>query len=175
MQYRLRLLLIFVVAIVIGLALQSSLGEIVSGLFMSVESPYHAGDWITLDAHGGVWAQSPGGAVHYDPRTGTWTEFTNPPVEGQNRATYGIAADADAEQQEEAGHRDERQQLKQRVVDRGVGDGRDDVDQERRRHRRVVAADHGPRVRPSCCRFVPRRHDGGIARRAYVRLSIPAR
>lgn len=38
-----------VVAIVIGLALQSSLGEIVSGLFMSVESPYHAGDWITLD------------------------------------------------------------------------------------------------------------------------------
>ncbi len=38
-----------VVAIVIGLALQSSLGEIVSGLFMSVESPYRAGDWITLD------------------------------------------------------------------------------------------------------------------------------
>jgi small-conductance mechanosensitive channel/CRP-like cAMP-binding protein len=38
-----------VVAIVIGLALQSSLGEIVSGLFMSVEAPYHAGDWITLD------------------------------------------------------------------------------------------------------------------------------
>lgn len=38
-----------VVAIVIGLALQTSLGEIVSGLFMSVEAPYHAGDWITID------------------------------------------------------------------------------------------------------------------------------
>jgi small-conductance mechanosensitive channel/CRP-like cAMP-binding protein len=38
-----------VVAIVIGLALQTSLGEIVSGLFMSVEAPYRAGDWITLD------------------------------------------------------------------------------------------------------------------------------
>jgi small-conductance mechanosensitive channel len=38
-----------VVAIVIGLALQTSLGEIVSGLFMSVEAPYRAGDWITID------------------------------------------------------------------------------------------------------------------------------
>lgn len=38
-----------VVAIVLGLALQTSLGEIVSGLFMSVEAPYRAGDWITID------------------------------------------------------------------------------------------------------------------------------
>lgn len=38
-----------VVAIVIGLALQTSLGEIVSGLFLSVEAPYRAGDWITID------------------------------------------------------------------------------------------------------------------------------
>jgi small-conductance mechanosensitive channel/CRP-like cAMP-binding protein len=38
-----------VVAIVLGFALQNSLGEIVSGLFMSVESPYRAGDWITVD------------------------------------------------------------------------------------------------------------------------------
>ena len=38
-----------VVAIVMGLALQNSLGEIVSGLFMSVESPYRAGDWISID------------------------------------------------------------------------------------------------------------------------------
>lgn len=53
------------------------------------------GDWITLDPHGGVWAQSPGGAVHFDPRTGTWTEYTDPPVEGRNLSTYGIAADAD--------------------------------------------------------------------------------
>jgi small-conductance mechanosensitive channel/CRP-like cAMP-binding protein len=38
-----------VMAIVIGLALQTSLGEIVSGVFMSVEAPYRAGDWITID------------------------------------------------------------------------------------------------------------------------------
>jgi small-conductance mechanosensitive channel/CRP-like cAMP-binding protein len=38
-----------VVAIVLGLALQTSLGEIVSGLFMSVEAPYRAGDWVTID------------------------------------------------------------------------------------------------------------------------------
>jgi len=38
-----------VVAIVMGFALQNSLGEIVSGLFMSVESPYRAGDWISID------------------------------------------------------------------------------------------------------------------------------
>jgi streptogramin lyase len=52
------------------------------------------GYWITADAAGGIWAQSPGGAVHYDPKTGKWTEFNDPPsVAGKE--TYGMAADGD--------------------------------------------------------------------------------
>jgi small-conductance mechanosensitive channel/CRP-like cAMP-binding protein len=38
-----------VVAIVIGLALQSSLGDVFSGIVLDIEHPYRVGDWITLD------------------------------------------------------------------------------------------------------------------------------
>jgi len=37
-------------AIVIGLALQSSLGDVFSGIVLNLERPYHVGDWIILDA-----------------------------------------------------------------------------------------------------------------------------
>jgi small-conductance mechanosensitive channel/CRP-like cAMP-binding protein len=36
-------------AIVIGLALQSSLGDVFSGIVLNLERPYHVGDWIILD------------------------------------------------------------------------------------------------------------------------------
>jgi small-conductance mechanosensitive channel/CRP-like cAMP-binding protein len=37
------------VAIIIGLALQSSLGDVFSGIVLNIERPYHVGDWIILD------------------------------------------------------------------------------------------------------------------------------
>ena len=37
------------VAIIIGLALQSSLGDVFSGIALNVERPYRVGDWIILD------------------------------------------------------------------------------------------------------------------------------
>jgi small-conductance mechanosensitive channel/CRP-like cAMP-binding protein len=37
------------VAIILGLALQSSLGDVFSGIVLNLERPYHAGDWIILD------------------------------------------------------------------------------------------------------------------------------
>jgi small-conductance mechanosensitive channel/CRP-like cAMP-binding protein len=36
-------------AIVIGLALQSSLGDVFSGIVLNIERPYRVGDWIILD------------------------------------------------------------------------------------------------------------------------------
>jgi small-conductance mechanosensitive channel/CRP-like cAMP-binding protein len=36
-------------AIIIGLALQSSLGDVFSGIVLNIERPYRAGDWIILD------------------------------------------------------------------------------------------------------------------------------
>jgi small-conductance mechanosensitive channel/CRP-like cAMP-binding protein len=36
-------------AIVIGLALQSSLGDVFSGIVLNLERPYHVGDWVILD------------------------------------------------------------------------------------------------------------------------------
>jgi small-conductance mechanosensitive channel/CRP-like cAMP-binding protein len=36
-------------AIIIGLALQSSLGDVFSGIVLNIERPYRVGDWITLD------------------------------------------------------------------------------------------------------------------------------
>jgi small-conductance mechanosensitive channel/CRP-like cAMP-binding protein len=38
-----------VLAIVIGLALQSSLGDVFSGIVLNIERPYRVGDWIILD------------------------------------------------------------------------------------------------------------------------------
>jgi small-conductance mechanosensitive channel/CRP-like cAMP-binding protein len=38
-----------VLAIVIGLALQNSLGDVFSGIVLNIERPYHIGDWIILD------------------------------------------------------------------------------------------------------------------------------
>jgi small-conductance mechanosensitive channel len=36
-------------AIIIGLALQSSLADVFSGIVLNIERPYHVGDWIVLD------------------------------------------------------------------------------------------------------------------------------
>jgi small-conductance mechanosensitive channel/CRP-like cAMP-binding protein len=36
-------------AIIIGLALQSSLGDVFSGIVLNIEGPYRVGDWIILD------------------------------------------------------------------------------------------------------------------------------
>ena len=36
-------------AIIIGLALQSSLGDVFSGIVLNIEHPYRVGDWIILD------------------------------------------------------------------------------------------------------------------------------
>ena len=41
-----------VVAIVLGLALQSTLGDLFSGVVLNMAKPYHPGDWVTVD--GGV-------------------------------------------------------------------------------------------------------------------------
>lgn len=38
-----------VVAIVIGLALQNSLGDVFSGIVLNIERPYRVGDWIIVD------------------------------------------------------------------------------------------------------------------------------
>ena len=40
-----------VLAIVLGLALQNTLGDVLSGLAINIERPYGAGDWITLADH----------------------------------------------------------------------------------------------------------------------------
>jgi small-conductance mechanosensitive channel/CRP-like cAMP-binding protein len=37
------------VAIILGLALQSSLGDVFSGIVLNIERPYRVGDWIILD------------------------------------------------------------------------------------------------------------------------------
>lgn len=37
------------VAIILGLALQSSLGDVFSGIVLNIESPYRVGDWIIID------------------------------------------------------------------------------------------------------------------------------
>jgi len=39
-----------VLAIVLGLALQNTLGDVLSGLAINIERPFGAGDWITMDA-----------------------------------------------------------------------------------------------------------------------------
>jgi small-conductance mechanosensitive channel len=36
-------------AIIIGLALQSSLGDVFSGIVLNIERPYRVGDWVILD------------------------------------------------------------------------------------------------------------------------------
>jgi small-conductance mechanosensitive channel len=38
-----------VIAIVLGLALQSTLGDVFSGIVLNLAKPYHPGDWIILD------------------------------------------------------------------------------------------------------------------------------
>lgn len=38
-----------VIAIVLGLALQSTLGDVFSGVVLNMSKPYHPGDWIILD------------------------------------------------------------------------------------------------------------------------------
>ncbi len=37
------------VAIILGLALQSSLGDVFSGIVLDLERPYHVGDWVIVD------------------------------------------------------------------------------------------------------------------------------
>ena len=36
-------------AIILGLALQSSLGDVFSGIVLDLERPYHVGDWVIVD------------------------------------------------------------------------------------------------------------------------------
>lgn len=38
-----------VIAIILGLALQSTLGDVFSGVVVNISKPFHAGDWITVD------------------------------------------------------------------------------------------------------------------------------
>jgi small-conductance mechanosensitive channel len=38
-----------VIAIILGLALQSSLGDVFSGIVLSFSRPYRPGDWISID------------------------------------------------------------------------------------------------------------------------------
>jgi small-conductance mechanosensitive channel len=38
-----------VIAIVLGLALQSTLGDVFSGIVLNLAKPYHPGDWVILD------------------------------------------------------------------------------------------------------------------------------
>lgn len=38
-----------IVALVLGLALQNTLGDLFSGIALNIEGPFHAGDWITVD------------------------------------------------------------------------------------------------------------------------------
>jgi small-conductance mechanosensitive channel/CRP-like cAMP-binding protein len=38
-----------VIAIVLGLALQSTLGDVFSGVVLNISKPYHPGDWVILD------------------------------------------------------------------------------------------------------------------------------
>lgn len=38
-----------VIAIILGLALQSTLGDVFSGIVLNLAKPYHPGDWVTLD------------------------------------------------------------------------------------------------------------------------------
>ncbi len=38
-----------VIAILLGVALQSSLGDVFSGIVLNLAKPYHPGDWIILD------------------------------------------------------------------------------------------------------------------------------
>jgi streptogramin lyase len=52
------------------------------------------GYWIAADAQGGIWSQAVGGALHFDPKTGKWTEFGDP-ASVAGKETYGMAADAD--------------------------------------------------------------------------------
>jgi len=40
-----------VIAIVLGLALQSTLGDVFSGIVLNLAKPYHPGDWVVLDNH----------------------------------------------------------------------------------------------------------------------------
>ena len=37
-----------VIAIVLGLALQSTLGDVLSGIVLNISKPYHPGDWVTV-------------------------------------------------------------------------------------------------------------------------------
>ena len=43
-----------VIAIVLGLALQSTLGDVFSGVVLNLAKPYHPGDWIILDERVGL-------------------------------------------------------------------------------------------------------------------------
>ncbi|WP_343600049.1 mechanosensitive ion channel family protein [Mycobacterium sp.] len=55
-----------VTSVVIGLMLQNSVGQIVSGLFMLFEQPFRIGDWLTTPAAQGRVVEANWRAVHID-------------------------------------------------------------------------------------------------------------
>lgn len=60
-----------IVAIVIGLALQNTLGDLFAGLALNFERPFKAGDWITLDGNvQGIVLVTNWRATHIRTRTG---------------------------------------------------------------------------------------------------------
>ena len=60
-----------VTSIVLGLALQNSVGSIIAGLLLLFEQPFQLGDWLDAGGVRGGWSRSTGGAVHIDTGNGT--------------------------------------------------------------------------------------------------------
>lgn len=63
-----------VTSVVIGLMLQNSVGQIVSGLFMLFEQPFRIGDWLTTPVAQGLVVEANWRAVHID--TGNGLQIT---------------------------------------------------------------------------------------------------
>src|SRR6185312_17244589 len=63
-----------ITSIVIGLTLQNSVGQIISGLLMLFEQPFRLGDWIETSAARGRVVEVNWRAVHID--TGTGLQIT---------------------------------------------------------------------------------------------------
>lgn len=58
-----------VIAVVLGLALQNTLGDLFSGIALNIERPFRAGDWVTLGEVHGVVMETNWRATHLRTRT----------------------------------------------------------------------------------------------------------
>ena len=74
-----------VTSIVVGLTLQNSVGQIISGLLMLFEQPFRLGDWIQTRRPKAKWWRSTGGrstlrpaTVCRSPRTRCWRQLRSP-------------------------------------------------------------------------------------------------